>query len=160
MEIKDYRQIPIPDPEEKSTEDFTADERRAWIYDDAVEHGGTRMLPNTYEEYAELFGISTSMVHKDVKHVRKAILKHGLSEESIREDIASTLRWATKKAREEDDVDAARRAADTLKIWAQDLGIEDKQPEKHEIEHSGGIADKLRSIYKDKKSGGGESSVE
>lgn len=151
VKTKDYRKTEIPENEEY--ENWSVDQRRALIYSDALEHGGTRSLPKTYEEYGDMFDIDVSMVWKDVNSVRESILEFEFTRDKVREDIASTLLWINKKAKEEEDMDLLRKTSKTYKKWAQDLGIEEKEPEKHEVEHKGGVADKMADIYKEKKQG-------
>lgn len=153
MKIGNYRRIEIP--EHKDKEDYTAAERRAYLYQEAMENGGTRSLPKTYKEYGEMFDVVQSMICRDVDAVRQSILEHELSQDKVREDIASTLLWINKKAKEEEDLSLLRKTQKTYKKWAQELGIEEKEPEKHEVEHKGlGEADALREIYEEEKDDG------
>jgi len=153
-DIKDYRSVEVPD--EKDFEDYSYHERRAYIYEGALENGGVRMLDETYREMADKFDVHTSTIGDDVDAVREAILKFEFTKENIREDVASTLMWISKKAREEGDMSTARKATKTYKDWAMELGIEEKEPERVEVSHEGAFADKLADIYEDETGDGEE----
>lgn len=147
VNTQDYRKVEIP--EDKDGGSFNHNERRAVIYKDALENGGTRSLPNTYREYGSRFDVSVNQIWKDVNAVRQSILEYEFTQDKVREDVASTLMYINEKAKEEDDYDLLRKTMKTYKKWAQDLGIEEKEPEQVEVEHSGLDADKLAEIYEE-----------
>lgn len=146
-DIKDYRKVDLP--EDKEYSEYSYHERRAYIYGKALENGGVRVLPETYREMASKFDVHTSTIGDDVDAVREAILQFEFTKENIREDVASTLMWISKQAREDGDMDTARKATKVYKDWAMELGIEEKEPEKVEVSHEGAFADKLADIYED-----------
>lgn len=148
-EIPDLKKVEIPGLEDKSG--FEPDQRRADLYRRIMDAGGTNGLDETYQELGEEYGVSTSSIGDDVRIIRKYIIDKELNTEKIKEDVAGSLQWALQEAKSEGDYNAVPRILKQKMKFAQDVGSLEKSAEKHEIEHKGGMADKLAEIYSEER---------
>lgn len=142
----DYRTVAIPG--DKAKEDYNVYQRRADIHRRILNLGNPDALP-PYRELGEEYGVSRTMIQKDVKELRRYIIFCESDPEKLRSKVSSAFEWALEQAKDENDYNAVARILKERYNWAANVGLEEKEPEKHEVEHTGSGADMLRSIYED-----------
>jgi len=135
-------------PSDADKQGYEVAQRRADMYRRAREGGGLNQLPS-YRVLADEYDVSTSMISKDMKRIRAYIVDNDLNSEKLKATFADTMQWALEEAQEEGDYSAVPRIVKEYKSLAQDTGVIEKSADKMEVEHSGGVADKLAEIYAD-----------
>lgn len=121
---RNYHEVHIPD--EKDKKDYTTDERRAYVLQKIIDAGIPSNINLT--EIANETGVSTQQVHKD-KEIVGDWMSNNLDRD-FDEMADSVMRWATRKAIEEEDYRQARRGISEWQSFLQDEGEKDKQPDK------------------------------
>jgi len=132
----DYRAI--NPPRDKSPEDYTYAERRARLYDLIDDKGHYRNLERSTRQLGDRFGVSHTQIQNDID----AILDY--KRQNLGENIKAELETLKTKA-----VDEALENGDAAEAYEiisehlenlQSVGIEEKEPEKHELTGEGGGA--------------------
>lgn len=138
----DYQTVQIP--KTVNTENYTAAQRRAKLYERIKEHGFGGIA--SYRDLGAEFDVSPSMIKKDMDELRPYILKNDFQSESFRSKIIENLNWALDKAREEEDHKEASKIANRLNNYLQSIGVEQEEPEKVQVEEE--VTHSFREAYK------------
>jgi len=125
----DYRGI--TPPRDKPPTDYTCAERRARLYDIIDDKGHHRNLERSTRQLGDRFGVSHTTIRRDID----AILEY--KTENLGENIKAELETLKTKAVDEalengDAAEAYQIISEHLKNL-QSVGIEDKEPEEHEL---------------------------
>jgi len=145
-ELPNFKSIEIPKSIDK--EDYETNQRRAELYERALEANGVKNLDKTYAEIGDEYGMSSTTINDDLNIVREYIINEEFDTRRMKETLGQALQWAIEEATKEGDYNAIPRIIKEKKKLAQDLGALDKAAKKHEIEHSGdGFANELRNLY-------------
>ena len=131
MSQVDYSQIPVPD--NKPTDEYTYNERRAEILK-LMEQKGHPWGFNK-ARLARRYGVDRKMIYKDFDRVKEWY------RDRIGQDAKESSELAYKRIVHEHmdngDYEKARRALDSWNGWLQDTGEQEKEPE--QVEHSGSL---------------------
>jgi len=131
--VVDYSQIPVPDS--KAAEEYTYNERRAEIFQ-MIERKGHPWGFN-YSQLGRRYGVSHEQIRKDFKKIKDWYGDRIGADAKATSDLA--YRRIVQEHMDNGDHEKARRALDSWNGWLQDTGEQDKEPDKHEIDHDGPI---------------------
>jgi hypothetical protein len=123
----------IEPPEDKPPGEYTYVERRAEILQ-LIERKGHPWGFNK-AQLGRRYGVSGEQIRKDFKKLKSWY------EDKIGRDAKQASDLAYRRIVQEHmdngDFEKARRALDSWNSWLEDRGIEEKEPDKHEVEHGG-----------------------
>jgi len=125
-----YQTVAIPD--DINHKDYDTNQRRAKLYERIKDKGFGGLA--SYRKLGPEFGVSAAQIGKDIKELRRYILKHDFDSEKFRSKIIDDLNWALEKAREEEDYDTASKISKRLNNYLQSIGIEQEEPDKVKVE--------------------------
>lgn len=110
---------------------YTADERRAALYNMVLEHGHPQHLP-TYRQLGKKFGVSKSRIKQHMHTIREDFVDRLGSDIKVR--TQATFLQAHKTAMQKEDYQKAVDIMMTWNEWLFDLGVQDRAPEKREVD--------------------------
>lgn len=126
----DYSSVRLPDPEEKPYEEWDEIERRAYLMGKSI--GLSHPKKVVQVEEAERFGVVQQTISKDMKKVAESWREYtdpGEMEKMIYDEYIKVL----NKADSEDEINSHLRAINKVKEFFQEMGMVNKEPEKHEV---------------------------
>jgi hypothetical protein len=126
---KNYNLIPIPD--EKPKEEYSTDQRRAWLLEKYLSED-TMNKKATAEE----FGISNRQIHKDLNILRLWVREN--PEQSMVDDTIKKAMVAVNKLMDEGKYYKAGKLNQNQLELLQEAGLIEKEPEKHDVNLKGG----------------------
>jgi len=133
MQNPDYRKVTLPNDTPRS--EYSYVERRAAILR-IIENRGHPWGLNKSQLGRE-FGVSDAQIHKDLDRLKDWYSNQIGDDATQASDLA--YRRIVQEHMDNGDYEKARRALDSWNGWLEDRGFEDKEPDKHEVEHDGPI---------------------
>lgn len=112
-------------------DEYTADERRAALYKMVLEKGHPQHLP-TYAELGAQFGVSKNRIKQHMHEIRDDLADHLGAD--IKGRTKATFIQAHKKAMSKGEYMKAMQIMMTWNDWLFDLGVQDRAPEKREVD--------------------------
>ena len=128
----DYSAIPVPD--EKPPAEYTYHERRAEILQ-LIEQKGHPWGFN-YSQLGRRYGVSHEQIRKDFKRLKTWYQDKIGEDAKTASDLA--YRRIVKEHMDNGELEKARKALDSWNAWLEDRGIQEKEPDKHEVAGEGG----------------------
>jgi hypothetical protein len=125
----------IDPPPQKSPSEYSYAERRAEILQLIEEQGHPYGFNKS--ELGRRYGVSHEQIRKDFERVRKYY--RGRIGSDAKSDSELAYRKIIREHLSNGDYEKARRALDSWNGWLFDIGAQEKEPEKSEVEHSGEI---------------------
>lgn len=132
--LPDYRALKVPD--DKPAHEYNHHERRAEILQLVEEKGVPEAL--NYTRLANRYDVVNAVITKDMKRIRSYIL-HNRDEEKAAAFTETAFNKCIRELMEQGDYDAATRALERYNSWLAEEKVREPEPDKQEIEHSGGI---------------------
>jgi len=132
--MTDYSQIPVV-PNDKPPEEYTYNERRAEILQ-LIERKGHPWGFN-FSELGRRYGYSHKTISKDFDILKEWYQERIGDDARTASDLA--YRRIVQEHMDNGNYDKARKALDSWNGWLQDTGEQEKEPDKHEVEHDGPI---------------------
>lgn len=128
----------LPVPADKSPDEYTYAERRSELYNLIEEAGHPRNLERSQEELGRRYGVSQRQISGDIQVIRE------YEAERVGSDARANTEFICSKAVRELLSDGEYEKAAKLQLsyfeWLQDIGTEEKAPDKTEISGEGGGA--------------------
>jgi len=140
-----YYEIPVPDGDD--FEEWSYNERRAYILEKIIEKGDPNLVSRT--KMGEKFGVSQQQISKDIHRISKSILDNTDTAKFALE-IETAFKKMKREAIEKEDYNLYRKTMGDWSDWLFDMGKLDKAPEKHEVKHDADedIKDKTDELIK------------
>jgi len=130
-----YREINPPD--DRARPDYTVAERRAEIFDMIERAGHYRNIQQSYADIGDRYGISHEQIRKDINTILK------WKKENLAPHAKVELETLKTKAVQEllDQGEYADAYAIMSEHYTnlQEMGEEDKEPDKHEVDFDGPV---------------------
>lgn len=133
MGTTEYHKIAIPD--DRPREEYNYNERRAAILRIIEKRGHPDALNKT--QLGREFGVSDAQIHKDLDRLKEYYSNRIGNEAKVTSELA--YKKIIREHLDNGDLDKARKALDSWNEWLQNTGHQDKEPDKHEVEHDGPI---------------------
>lgn len=129
-----YREINPPSDKPKS--EYTAAERRSALFDEIEQAGHYRNLQQSYRQLGEQYGVSHETIRKDIVAVlewkRENLSPHAKVE------LETLKTKAVQELIDQGDYTEAYKIMSDHYENLQSMGIEEKEPDKHEHSGAGG----------------------
>ena len=118
-------------PRDKDRQDYEPDERRSEIYDLIEKAGHYRNLQRNQTEIGEEYGVSASTICRDIQKVMQ--WQYDNLGDNAEVELSELKNAAVRDLLESGQKDKAYKLAKEHYKMLQDMGVKEKEPDKHEV---------------------------